>query len=117
GASNCVAAPRLSSRRSVSRRKSLNLKITARTYTKNHVFLNGKSTRILSTPWVEEQILFPATFRAKSTTMKRFADAELMDFFSDLPDVHGHRLPNEHESAEALSHPLTSRNFEQFSSS
>ena len=47
--------------------------------------------------------------------MKRFADTQLMDFFSDLPDVRDQRLVNEHESTEALWQPLARRNFELFS--
>jgi hypothetical protein len=47
--------------------------------------------------------------------MKRFADAQLMDLFSDLPDVRDQRLVNEHETAEALWQPLARRNFELFS--
>ena len=48
--------------------------------------------------------------------MKRFADAELIDIFSDSPNVCDQRLVNEQESSEALWQPLTRRNFEVFSS-
>jgi hypothetical protein len=87
----------------------LNLKITVRTYTKNHVFLNGKSTRILSASWAEEQIFFLTT---RSPTMKRFADVKLIGIFSDPPNVRDQRLANEQESSEALWQPLTRRSVE-----
>jgi hypothetical protein len=93
----------------------LNLKITVRTYTKNHVFLNGKSTRILSASWVEEQIFFSYDLRVKEHDHETICGRRTHGVFSDPPDVRDQRLVNEQESSEALWQPLTRRNFELFS--